>query len=92
MHDAGFVRGGQSLGRAKADFDHLMLSQHTLAAQAARALAGFRKPTRKFLSATAGGAALVEIGMGDDLNICADVDRHDIVAEMSDQSIIRSEE
>ena len=60
------------------------------AAQAARALAGFRKPTRKFLGATAGGAALVEIGMGDDLDICADVDRHDIVAEMSDQAIIRS--
>jgi 2-phosphosulfolactate phosphatase len=62
------------------------------AAQAARALAGFRKPTRKFLGATAGGAALVEIGMGDDLDICADVDRHDIVAEMSDQAIIRSGE
>ena len=67
-------------------------AEHELndAAQAARALAGFRKPTRRFLSATAGGAALVEIGMGDDLDICADVDRHDIVAEMSDQAIIRS--
>lgn len=62
------------------------------AAQAARALAGFRKPTRKFLSATAAGAALVEIGLGDDLDICADVDRHDVVAEMSDQAIIRSGE
>lgn len=60
------------------------------AAQAARALAGSRNPTRGFLSVTAGGAALVEIGMGDDLDVCADVDRHDIVAEMTDQAIIRS--
>ena len=60
------------------------------AAQAARAVAGSRKPTRGFLSLTPGGAALVEIGMGDDLDLCADVDRHDIVAEMTDQAIIRS--
>ena len=62
------------------------------AAQAARALAGTRKPTKRFLTATVGGAALLEIGMGDDLEICADVDRHDIVAEMVDQAITRSGE
>ena len=61
------------------------------AAQAAHSLAGARKPTRAFLSVTAGGAALIEIGMGDDLNICADVDRHDIVAQMTDQAIIRAD-
>lgn len=60
------------------------------AARAALALATARKPTRKFLRETAGGAALVEIGFGDDLDICADVDRHDIVAEMSEQAITRS--
>jgi 2-phosphosulfolactate phosphatase len=62
------------------------------AAKAARALAGFRKPTRKFLELTDGGRALVDIGLGDDLDICAQVDRHDIVAEMRDQVIVlRSE-
>ena len=60
------------------------------AAQAARAVARSHKPTREVLSVTAGGAALLEIGMGDDLDICADVDRHDIVAEMTDQAIVRS--
>ena len=71
---------------------HAGEGEHELndAAQAARAVAGSREPTRKLLSVTAGGAALVEIGMGDDLDICAHVDRHDIVAEMSDQAIIRS--
>jgi 2-phosphosulfolactate phosphatase len=58
------------------------------AAKAARALAGFRKPTRKFLEQTDGGRALVEIGLGDDLDICAQVDRHDIVAELRDQVIV----
>jgi len=63
--------------------------EHTLndAARAARALAGSRKPSRKFLTLTAGGQALVEIGLGDDLDICAEVDRHDVVAEMRDQAI-----
>jgi len=58
------------------------------AARAARALAGFRKPTRKLLELTDGGRALTEIGLGDDLDICAQVDRHDIVAEMRDQVIV----
>jgi 2-phosphosulfolactate phosphatase len=58
------------------------------AARAARALAGFRKPTRKLLEMTDGGLALSEIGLGDDLDICAQVDRHDILAEMRDQVIV----
>jgi 2-phosphosulfolactate phosphatase len=58
------------------------------ASRAARALAGFRKPSRKFFEQTDGGRALVEIGLGDDLDICAEVDRHDIVAEMRNQAIV----
>jgi len=60
-------------------------------ARAVRALASARKPTRKFLSLAAGGAAVIEIGLGDDLEICCDVDRHDIVALMTDQAITRVE-
>lgn len=58
------------------------------ASRAARALAGFRKPSRKFFEQTDGGRALVEIGLGDDLDICAEVDRHDVVAEMRNQTIV----
>jgi 2-phosphosulfolactate phosphatase len=57
------------------------------AARAARMLAVSRKPTRKFLAETWGGQALIEIGLGDDLDVCAEVDRHDVVAEMRDQAI-----
>lgn len=57
------------------------------ASQAARALAASKKPTPRFLAGTAGGAMLVEIGMQDDLAICAEVDRHDIVAEVRNQVI-----
>ena len=60
------------------------------AARAARALASARKPTRRFLSLSAGALAVTEIGLGDDLDICADVDRHDLVGVMSDQAITRS--
>lgn len=57
------------------------------AADAARALAGSRDPSRAVLEATVGGALLAGIGMQDDLDICAELDRHDIVAEMKDQAI-----
>ena len=60
------------------------------AARAARVLAGRRKVSRKLLSLTEGGQALIEIGFGDDLDVCAEVDRHDFVAEMRDQAIIRA--
>jgi 2-phosphosulfolactate phosphatase len=60
------------------------------AARAARMLAGGRKPTRRFLAETWGGQSLIEIGLGDDLDICAEVDRHDLVAELRDQAITRA--
>lgn len=56
---------------------------------AAKALAS-RKPTKKFLGETVGGQSLIEIGLGDDLDVCAEVDRHDLVAVMADQAIIRT--
>jgi 2-phosphosulfolactate phosphatase len=62
------------------------------AARAALALASAREPTRDFLNLVAGGAKVIEIGLADDLDICADVDRHDIVVVMSDQAITRSGE
>ena len=55
------------------------------ASRAVRALAQAREPTRRFLSLAAAGKAVIEIGLEDDLAICADVDRHDIVVEMHDQ-------
>jgi 2-phosphosulfolactate phosphatase len=58
------------------------------AALAARLLAASRKPSRGFLLHTVGGRALSEIGLEDDLEICAEVDRHDIVAEMRNQAIV----
>ena len=60
------------------------------ASRAARALAQARKPTKRFLSLAAGGRAVIDIGLEDDLAICADVDRHDIVVEMHDQQITRA--
>lgn len=60
------------------------------ASRAAQALAQARKPTRRILSLAAGGAAVIEIGLEDDLHICADVDRHDIVVQMRDQAITRA--
>lgn len=59
------------------------------AAQAAEAISS-RKPSAGFFRGTATGRALVEIGLGDDLEICAEVDRHDLVAELGDQGITRS--
>ena len=61
------------------------------ASRAALALAQARKPTKRFLSLASGGQAVIDIGLEEDLAICADVDRHDIVAEMSDQQITRAE-
>lgn len=60
------------------------------ASRAARALASARKPTRAFMSKAAAGAAIIEIGLGDDLEICCDVDRHDLVVHMKDQAITRA--
>jgi 2-phosphosulfolactate phosphatase len=67
---------------ASSDEDHTLND----AALAARALAA-RKPSKRFLAGTLGGRTLSEIGLEADLEICADVDRHDLVAEMIDQAI-----
>ena len=55
------------------------------------ALASVRKPSEGLLRLTAAGISVIEIGLGDDLQLCSEVDRHDIVAEMSDQAITRTE-
>jgi 2-phosphosulfolactate phosphatase len=59
------------------------------AALAAKTLAS-RKPSKRLLLGTAGGKALAAIGLADDLAICAEIDRHDFVAEMVDQAITRA--
>ncbi len=60
------------------------------ATRAVRAFAQARKPTESFLSLSAAGRAVIRVGLGDDLALCADVDRHDFVVEMVDQSITRA--
>jgi len=57
------------------------------AARAARALAQAVEPTQAFLASTEGGAKLVEIGLGEDLAVCARVDHHDVVPELMDQAL-----
>jgi len=44
-------------------------------------------PTVEFLRETAAGAALVDVGLGEDLGHCAVVDRHATVPEMEDRII-----
>ena len=57
------------------------------ASRAARALAGAMGTGQEVLRTSAGGRALIEIGLGPDLEVCAEVDRHDIVPRMRDQVI-----
>jgi 2-phosphosulfolactate phosphatase len=57
------------------------------AARASCTLADGIEPDRDFLDGTAAGRSLAEIGLADDLDICVDVDRHDIVPVMRDQAI-----
>jgi 2-phosphosulfolactate phosphatase len=57
------------------------------ASQAVRALAGAFRVDAAFLGTTAAGKALVEVGLGADLEHCADIDRHDLVPEMHDRMI-----
>jgi len=61
------------------------------AARAALDLARTISPTGDLLRGMAGGSALREIGMGADLDVCAHVDRHDLVAELKDKAIMRAE-
>jgi 2-phosphosulfolactate phosphatase len=55
--------------------------------RAALTLAEAHLPDEAFLRETAAGAALVEIGLGDDLALCAERDRHSFVPEMYDRVI-----
>ncbi len=56
-------------------------------ARAALALAQVIDVSTDFLRATAAGVTVEAIGLGDDLILCADVDRHDIVPEAQEGSI-----
>lgn len=56
-------------------------------AMAALALARSYTLSAEFLAGTAAGAALVEVGLEDDLPHCAARDRHDFVPEMVDRVI-----
>jgi 2-phosphosulfolactate phosphatase len=57
------------------------------ASRAAWVLADSLHPDRAVLAESAAGGVLSEIGLTDDLEICADVDRHAIVPEMKDRAI-----
>ena len=60
------------------------------AALAACALADELNPDRTFLEGTSGGRSLADIGLAGDLELCGEVDRHDIVPMMHDQAITLS--
>ena len=57
------------------------------ASLAVRALAGAFRVDADFLGTTAAGKALIEVGLGADLDRCAEIDRHDIVPEMHERMI-----
>lgn len=57
------------------------------ASRAALALARSFELDAELLRQTAAGAALVEVGLGDDLPLCAERDRHDLVPVMDDRMI-----
>ncbi len=60
------------------------------AALAACALAEKLNPDRAFLEGTSGGRSIVDIGLAGDLELCGEVDRHEIVPMMHDQAITLS--
>jgi 2-phosphosulfolactate phosphatase len=62
------------------------------ASRAVLALAGAYEPTVDLLVETAAGAALVDVGLRDDVVHCAARDAHDLVPEMRDRVIRLSEE
>lgn len=53
-------------------------------------LAGAVAPSEDFLAGTEAGKALSAIGLAGDLGICAQVDRHPVVAEVRDQALVRA--
>jgi 2-phosphosulfolactate phosphatase len=57
------------------------------ASRAALALSRSFELNEELLRRTAAGSALVEVGLGDDLPVCAQLDRHDLVPVMDDRMI-----
>lgn len=58
------------------------------AARVANHLAGSVDASLEFLSNTDGGRMLDELGFGDDIMLCAEIDRHDVVPVMIDRAIM----
>lgn len=61
------------------------------AARASLAMARAVEPTAAFLASTAAGRSLEGIGLSADLELCAQVDRHDVVPRMVDQALTVAE-
>lgn len=57
------------------------------AARVALDLAAKYSVDADFLRTTSAGKALIDAGLGDDLSLCASVDRHDLVPEMRERRI-----
>jgi len=57
------------------------------AARVVMDLAEKYEPSEGFLRSTAAGQALVEVGLGQDLGLCANLDRHALVPEMKERRI-----
>ncbi len=57
------------------------------AASAALTLADGNNPSAEFFHTVAAGRALLDINLSDDLPVCAEVDRHDLVPVMVDRVI-----
>lgn len=57
------------------------------AALACVTLAGHYGPDADFLASTAAGRALLDVGLGEDLETCADVDRYDLAPELQERMI-----
>jgi 2-phosphosulfolactate phosphatase len=58
------------------------------AARAVSALAGVVGADAAFLGTTEAGKALEAIGLGGDLEVCGEVDRHPVVAVMQDKALV----
>ena len=63
-------------------------SAHNDATRAVLALGDAIEPGPAFLAGTEAGRALAAIGLEADLEVCGDVDRHAIVAELRDRALV----
>jgi 2-phosphosulfolactate phosphatase len=79
------VCAGHLLKRLGVDAEE---SIHNDATRAVLALGGAIEAGRAFLAGTEAGRALAAIGLDGDLDLCGDVDRHAVVAEMRDRALI----